>query len=320
MKNDRKRYNVWLAYSDLFTNLSAFLFISALGVFAALGAGRSPALGVGQVGPCKVPASLETAVKHKDSVLAPLGSAAIGKYPCEINYQISGYRYQSFASDIGFFRSDDSGKSAPVDDIENRVCKPIWMALGTIDFNVRGGSVILRSVASENSGWRNAPHCSGNAKPPPVADFDDKDPLQVISDCQHNAKSYPAYCPLVDNCLHDKDDGKATATCDQITAVINWNIRHTRECLAKPAQAQAAAVSKICEDYRTKKRTQFPVKYLRDSTTMIKDAETRDLWSEVRTDAYIAGGDQGSAVPGQQPSPLEGLSAGTVVVTFQFKR
>ena len=34
-----RKYNIWIAYSDLFTNLSTFLFISALGVFAAFGSG-----------------------------------------------------------------------------------------------------------------------------------------------------------------------------------------------------------------------------------------------------------------------------------------
>ena len=68
-----KKYNIWIAYSDLFTNLSAFIFISALGAFAAIGSGTRVSPGLGAFETCSIPNAVRAELEKDGSQLRRVG-------------------------------------------------------------------------------------------------------------------------------------------------------------------------------------------------------------------------------------------------------
>jgi hypothetical protein len=135
-----KKFNVWVVYADLFSNLSTFLFISAFGMFAALGSGalRMPTgivpnpPAVGTACSAKTP-GLDNALTDKPanytSKFAPIAGQGLSQAKCAHYFIIKDYWFAQGQTDVVAFSPSGNIRKKFNDATLYRVlCQPVWGA------------------------------------------------------------------------------------------------------------------------------------------------------------------------------------------------
>lgn len=170
-----KRFNIWVAYSDLFSNLAVFLFISAFGMFAAIGTGNGtvPASPAQQQCPQRQldfgRALTEPGWSGAESLLGPSQYEILNEHTCAEDFELH---------DVGFpavrpqgmpenFSGKMSEAIATVQDIVDRngrklrgrrdeillhqLCDQLWAAATRRDLEDMHGHIVLLASASRSS-------------------------------------------------------------------------------------------------------------------------------------------------------------------------
>ncbi len=153
-----KRFNIWIAYSDLFSNLAIFLFISAFGMLAALGSSdeTSKREGGSQTGAKTCDHSFDF-----DILLDATKDNAIGFHRISLNgaplsscvhaYGISNYKFRAGKADIasfGSFNKPGRWVRAPDDALVSGLCEPLWGTITRNDFEVQRGHITIIGTGS----------------------------------------------------------------------------------------------------------------------------------------------------------------------------
>src|ERR1044072_9200662 len=106
MSGGGKKLHVWIASSDLFTNLSTFLFISALGLLAAIGSGVLAPPGWGGSTPCAAPTRAAESLKQADGLVSEVRLGAPEPVHCVRYYRIGDFRFRSADASLGNFQDE----------------------------------------------------------------------------------------------------------------------------------------------------------------------------------------------------------------------
>ena len=207
MRRSGKKFNIWIAYSDLFTNLSTFLFISALGVFAAFGSGVVDSLGAGSANGCEIPATAKASMEAEGSLLRRAVTSVPSGRSCSEYYTIGDFRYRS--DEVTSFLGE-AGQRPTKDDFKSRICGQIWFTLARQDFAEANGRIRFVSIARSNGGRDYPTSCrAARQQEPRLEGFSTiRSPVFVISDCLlKGAEAYPV-CSDVLQCLSANTSGR----------------------------------------------------------------------------------------------------------------
>jgi len=324
-----KKYNIWIAYSDLFTNLSTFLFISALGVFAALGSGRFPTPGLGAQSTCSVPAEAEQGLlktpegsTQPPSLVARLRSSNDPPLDCVRYYRLGTARFASSDASLNNFRNPpDSGNLlgrpvAPAD-ILSRICQPIWLLISRRDFKSHEGRVVLRGIPSpDGDGWAQLPQqCEQREQEPKIRNWgvpENESQIGYIRACGRNVHAFN-FCGEILNCLNRRE-GDRNLACQRVVAVEQWNRRATLACHEQAVRQQAQTIHRFCEAAPAHSNFQDQL-YQRDVVTFVEEARYEDtrgvLWEQVSFDPHTRS---------SQSSPLDALPAGSIALEVRYSR
>ncbi len=295
MSGGGKSFNIWIAYSDLFTNLSTFLFISALGVFAAIGSGVMVSVGQGSRTECSLPKGISQSLTADNSLLEALGngiSRANGDEDCSQYFRVDGYSFKS--ADPASF-SDERGHRPVPDELLRRLCQPIWLTLSLRTFDDVGGEISFVGVAEASNKPTYPGRCSAKPRGDPQIDgFPStkvRSAISVIRECQISGVSaYPAVCQDVLNCLKRKQ-GDRNGWCGKVAAAEQRGRQADLACAKAEPQQQATALYDVCESAPLNRN--FP-NQLFSHPNMVAGANTDDglraLWGRVGVDALIRDG------------------------------
>lgn len=316
-----KKFNIWIAYSDLFTNLSTFLFIAAIGLFASLGslAGDD----VNEAPPCAIPTEVEQRLAATN-MLVPIGLPVRVGESCRRYYKIDGYLFHSPSDNLEDFMAD--GLPMSETEARERVCSPLWLTLGLQLLENRQGRIILHGVGRADNGWPGGgPSCKPVLKAPPT-DLLGYSNARIASDkieqC-YNQINAGNICIKVDKCRQQTDDGKRppqTETCRQILAVRAWNGAEVSECLRHTASEQAETIDGICEALPTWK--DFPDGgFVGDDMSQIaRFPGTRPaLWRRAGTSGFAKDAPVTASLDEVAQTILSKLPAGSVVVEVRLR-
>lgn len=298
MSGGGKKFNIWIVYSDLFTNLSTFLFIAALGVFAALGSSnhRPGPREAEPARPCAIPTQIENSLTEV-SLLKPMQEGQASGAVCERYYQLEGYGYSTSGNADWSLRSDGriDGQPLKTIDLQTRVCSPIWRAIGQQAFKDLDGSIVIHGLAREGGLWPDQDRCAPVSKPPLIDLLGPRyqvlgGAMRAIKDINQCLKKDPrnyagSICDLIAPCDLDRP---VEGPCRQAAALRDWDLAETDACLHGKAEQQAAAVAGVCEAWVGNK-TRFPTGNF-DEPTMSAIARfdgTRPLlWRRVTSDGF----------------------------------
>lgn len=311
-----KKYNVWIAYSDLFTNLSTFLFISAVGVFAAMGSGLI-APSDGESATCSGAEVANGYLEEKGSLLRRLepraGTRAL-RQDCVDYYRISDFRFHSSLSQF----KNDAGRSPSLEDVRWRVCLPIWLTLADQRFVSAKGQITFVGIGVAGSEPAYPTKCGGQYR-------DDlwiegfprrRRTLETIRECQIvGSGAYPV-CRDVLACLKSKANDR-DGWCRSVIAAERRGRRSDELCQKGPAELQAKALYDICEGVPLDRK--FPTQRF-ETPNMVKGAsrvdELREQWPNVSFDGATRDGTQASAAA-RIPPEFEAMRAGSVLLKVE---
>lgn len=313
-----KRLNIWIAYSDLFTNLSTFLFISALGVFAAIGSGVMVSVGQGSQTECSIPAEIGQSLMAGNSLLKDLGKGAAradGRAGCVQYYRVDGYSFKS--ADPASF-SDQNGRRPAPDELQTRLCQPIWLSLPLRAFDDVGGEIAFVGVGEANSKPAYPGRCS--AKPrddPQIFDFPSttvRSAISTIRECQiSGAHAYPV-CAKTLACLKASPEDR-NEWCRLVIAAERRGRQAELACAKSQAEPQAKALYDICESAPLDPG--FPTQRFAGPEMMasaVKPDERRALWGRVGVDALMRDGPPPGTAATPSASPEMNQPAGSVLI------
>ncbi len=164
MAGSSKKFNVWIVYSDIFSNLTMFVFVSAFGMFAALGAPDDPGLPSVSGISCQ-----ETENVIRSAMSAPLDSDTsffqlyqpdtdgrnTGK--CKVAFRVSDHQYPPSAQDLASLISSTGGgrRRHPVPKdwhvtTMDSICTPIWMTATRQLLKNYNGRITITATADES--------------------------------------------------------------------------------------------------------------------------------------------------------------------------
>ncbi|HEX6374553.1 MAG TPA: hypothetical protein VFZ91_02420 [Allosphingosinicella sp.] len=313
-----KKYNIWIAYSDLFTNLSTFLFVSALGMFAAIGSGLLAPPGWGGSSPCVIPTTIQTSMQAPDSLLQKAEfkvGAVRPQESCTEYYRIAGFRFPLSHSTV--FASDDGVGATPED--FKKICTPLWLTLMRAEFERLDGRITFVGIAEPGpddhypascGAFKHGPHIEG--LPTTITT------LETIRRCQgkDQLKAY-RMCRTVINCLKSTASQRESG-CRDVVAEYDRHRLWAANCAKNAALAQALQVYEKCEP--APDQWGFP-DYNFDSLEMVQGAGRRDRrrlsWRRVGFDAISR---DGLAQDLSADHPLAKAPAGSVLVRVQYGR
>jgi hypothetical protein len=248
-----RKYNIWIAYSDLFTNLSAFLFISALGVFVAMGsrANKQP-LDSGD-GRCHQLAQVDSSITGAGwSLLTPMRPPPrqLG-VPCSRYYRIGDYRFHTAQPFRGAFLNAKQQKLSERDVIE-RVCQPLWDTMSVPAFRRAHALVVFQGVATLNTDWKYPPVCPKRAWTGPPINHPayarmvagtHRTPGEALQHCEQRG-GYE-YCQVVRRCRGS--DPNESLDCRQVDQVRAWQAQEDLACLKGASELQVLTLYEICK-------------------------------------------------------------------------
>ena len=317
MSGGRKKYNIWIAYSDLFTNLSAFLFISAIGFFAAFGGGMAADL---------APAACVSSAAATENLTASGLMQKIGRQPsggadCVRHYRIGSNRFRSKWSHVEDFRSE--GNESSQLSLLSQVCEPVWQTIARRDFRARGGRLVFRGIGAPINDWQSQPQCKRRLRDEPalmLAGMPARVPqMEVVSRCHRNPQAH-SVCRIILNCV--QSDSPRTAACRRVAALIAWDERMTRACYADTAREQAHTLFRVCE--RAPADENFQDQLFEDSRVFSDESRREDmrgsLWESVDYGAYVRPSLDARQSVDPSLGHLNSLPAGSVVIEVQYNR
>lgn len=274
-----KKFNIWIAYADLFTNLTAFLLISSLGICALIGAGVLARLGGGDTAQCE---SLQNGIAEKLTregswlVLDTEDEARLGDIEagdCTAYYKIvhpggGDYRFKYDNADNPTLYHFAAGEEAHGNarSLIAGVCMPLWAALKDDSFdNANAQALFLaRGVSKLSLAYpiKCRPEGDGFSIPPdilpPRFPRHGGSPVKAIRDCEsyywrQNAGklrkgeripySDPPWCETIRYCLHGKGIGD---DCQLIRAMEERDRQNTLSCKRERAARQAKLLFDLC--------------------------------------------------------------------------
>ncbi|RYD48235.1 MAG: hypothetical protein EOP60_16050 [Sphingomonadales bacterium] len=314
-----KKFNIWIAYSDLFTNLSTFLFIAALGVFASLGSMDETETEKAAL--CTIPAEVEQRL-GATGMLTPIEAPKRVGSSCRRYYKIDGYRFHSRAPQLQAFMAED--RRMTLEEARERVCSPLWLTLGLQAFENQQGRIIVHGVGRMDNGWATgSPECKPELKVPATdhLGYGAQAASEKIEQCYAGINA-GNICSEVSKCRKQTDEGvrpASTAVCRQILAVRAWHGAEKSECLRKTAVAQAQTIASICEALPSWKY--FPDGQFVDSamSQIARFDETRPaLWRRSGVSGFARDAPVTASLDDAAKAILSQLPAGTVVVEVRL--
>lgn len=320
MSSRGKKYNIWIAYSDLFTNLSTFLFISALGVFAAFGSGLLAVPGMGASRPCSMPATVRAQMEAGDSLWKIVGSGVRGggaQEGCTEYYSISGFQFRS--EELSSF-TDANHRPPGRDDLQLRICKPVWLTLATGQFKSAEGRITFVGVPQSGSSNEYPASCGALRRDDQWIDGfpRGRESLYVISDCRLRGPQAYRICPRVLQCLEITKPDDRSSWCRSVWAADQRGRQADAACRKAPAEEQAKTLYDQCEgaidstfpDQEFERPGMRALARRRDGRSQMWGAETS--FDAIPTDALSR------ILPANHP--LAGQPAGSILVKVHYGR
>src|ERR1044072_8649823 len=288
MSGGGKKFNVWIAYSDLFTNLSTFLFISALGLFAAIGSGVLAPPGWGGSTPWAAPTRAAQSLKQADGLVSEVRLGPQDRVDCVRYYRFCDFRFRSADGSLGNFQ-DESGATLDEAAVLSRICMPIWRLISRRDFRASQGRLSFRGFATTNSEWPPGSLCPRRGRGPRIMSMDidyDGPHINVINGCRRDPQgTFPEYCDDILPCVND---GNGNRLCREVQAVIDWDNRSRMACQQQAARPQAYTLYNICE--RAPADIRFQDQQLKDPQ-MVDEARDEGrrglLWEPIEYGTHV---------------------------------
>lgn len=314
-----RKFNIWIVYSDLFTNLSTFLFVAALGVFGGLGSAVVPPEPPAPSVPvtCDIP---ETVLRSLEagSLLTPIEP---GSVPCRRYYRIDGYAFQSWTSELWTFKANE--RALKPAEAFVKVCTPVWKAIAQRAFDDQLGRVIVHGIGRHGSLWPGQPSCPRLKAPPStlLTVPPGKSAIDAINECLAGVRA-GTICSEIADCDWRRP---ADELCRQAAAIRDWDRAETAQCLRTVAVDQAQALTTLCEGWvnHHKGVPRFPTTDFAGEgmSTIARFDQTRPaLWRRVGTSGFVkdapvtASSDEGAqAMLASQPS-------GAIVIELRLGR
>jgi hypothetical protein len=246
-----KKFNIWIAYSDLFSNLAVFLFLSAFGAFAALGV-PTPTKPTPEVCPA-LPADVAAMLVHggladdHSSDLKPPASQSGGGQNCATRYTVDVSRIGP-----GIATAPKNGRlSQPQNDAIDHLCQQLWGAATRTDLRQSGGQIVIVGTAAVR------PNAFGMCK-----QYGDDNPLVfnkggywhriALSDCWFDrywpggrGRFHNKSCAEFDAC----DNGRIRGhdSCGDFNKDVVRNVVRRLSCFEQDATKRAEVLYTLCQ-------------------------------------------------------------------------
>ena len=271
MADGGRKFNVWIAYSDLFSNLMTFLFISAFGMFAAIGSGVM-FNGQGSIdvlrSECIAPqrdvdAALHSQVSgHGYGFLEPDTDAV-----CETTYAVkdSGSLKKALREIWSDHRSP--GYGLPVDPMDlvvkndqlmQKICPQLWTAAALKPLKYLSGH--LEILAAVEAGAQ-VTACPSEAGPPPkwIPFRSSRYPFAGVRSCYvqfgegrrlkgrdlaHRYRDYSSICPVFEDCFSGLDSGRECETL--MSDLLRRQVDEKERCRIRDAVERASLLYESC--------------------------------------------------------------------------
>lgn len=318
MSGGGKKLNIWIAYSDLFTNLSTFLFISALGIFAAIGSGAFGQMGPRGSGGCTVSSDIGKAMTQYSDWFEYIGSEAASKSSCSEYYRLKDVRFRLWKSERGYLTHQ--GRTVERPEMLKQICVPIWLAVPSKDFASAKGRVIIQGSGAWNADLPYEPKCDQLVwSQPQIGNktFDSgREASGAVDRCFKDladGTSQDPFCNGIRNC-RDPEQAKQYPRCTQITAARRWEANAIQGCRRETARLQAGTLHQACALAPTDDAN-FPAN-LADQIMKANESDLQtlaDYWSRVDFSAPIE-------TPATPASGLPPQPGGSIVVELRFSR
>lgn len=318
MSGGGKKFNIWIAYSDMFTNLSTFLFFASLGLFATLAGGT----GSSDPDPsCTIQEAAMASLRAEPTLVTDI-QAGDTQPGCVRYYGLSTYRFRSADANLRNL-SNAEGRTLTEPEIVTHICQPIWRLISRHDFRANGGRLTLRGIAALENDWLTEPECAPRPEEEPRVDLDHMprgESIARIRGCQADPlHSFPAVCSEILRCLR-LDINNRPEWCQDIFAVIEWDRRRSLSCYARATREQARTLFDICQSAPTNGNFLGRPFNNGEYVDEARVGEQRPrLWERVGYDSYSKVPSDAAATAGQR-HPLDALAAGAVVLEVQYPR
>ena len=310
--NRGRKFNIWIAYTDLFTNLTTFLFISAIGIAAAYGSGLLDVVGLGTSSSCPAATELTMPIRAEASLLVDADAEVEEpnqglRRGCSKYFRIDGVQFKAADRNLRQLQYR-SGEPLPEKTLRQRVCVPIWRLLADDSFANAGGRITFVGLSLETSGYAYPAECGDRAPGPLLTQFPTRKWQNVkgIRECQiqekrrqermargENPKPTFDICETVFQCLREHTGGidNGRQDCYDFVAAVRRDDQNTLACRKQWQDAQAKALFDFCESAQF--ASDFPSGKL-DLTAKNTDAGRAD----VRQDSWSNVGFEGASVNG----------------------
>lgn len=319
----RKKFNIWIAYSDLFTNLSTFLFISALGIFAAVGSGAFGQLGPNGSQRCTVASEIGKAMIAESELLEYIGSVAYSRSSCAEYYRVRDVAFVGWGAERGYFKRTRPGP--PQDRVLKRaeilkdICTPIWLTIPRKDFGAHNGRLIIQGSGTKKERWPE-PRCEQVVWTEPAIRHDrlpPGPPIRAVRTCDRlrtdGIATADPFCRDIEKCSVEAA-AKDYTLCAQVEAVRQWHGNNAAACRREAAQGQAGTLYRACALAPTDPN--FPDGRLAGGVMEDDARHVQNIpryWAKVDFSAPI---EHSFATP----SLLESQPGGSIVVELRFSR
>jgi hypothetical protein len=269
MAGGGKKFNVWVAYSDIFSNLSIFLFISAFGMFAAMGlADNKHGFQVTMGGLCQAH-SIEEIAAMTDPVLKRAGSGntvSIASAFSGIHSKIDPKEYPACGHLFGIEAAEKKPRALNLD-VGDGFCLPIWRSVTRKVMESYNGHITIEGTVDEtrSASCKNDPDFKAIQKHAKHADYS-------ITNSRgrdiHYSLSFDTYiscgitdgngiiraakkpnseiCQVIVNCSKDKGDAYYS-DCRPVNELTDTFVWAEDSCLAKIAEKSAEYIYDRCQ-------------------------------------------------------------------------
>jgi hypothetical protein len=254
MSKREGKFNIWIAYSDLFSNLTTFIFISAVGIFAAFGS-TNTLNGPGTL--AAVRTMCETDINGVGSVLTsptfsrlaqPVLPNSLRNTVCEGYLQLHGYRFKPKSNSPSALV--DRHGAAITRSATDRVCRLLLNAAAQNSLFAHNGQLVIIGTAAATPTQKCpilnyiAVDMSASGLSPKLVQVPIKVPL--IQACLQGdpkmLKKHLEICNKVRSCSKT-----SSLLCQEIFSKINTYESQRKACLPGLATSRAATLNWMCE-------------------------------------------------------------------------
>jgi hypothetical protein len=261
-----KKFNVWVVYADLFSNLSVFLFISAFGMFAALGSGAltpRPGLLPHTTGhPDCSKQVLDTGDAFAGSKFTPISDKQLPPAGCAHYFALANYGYRRGSTDIILNKGSANVTSFTPWGLPHGVvaeatffgkfCAPVWTAA------LRARTSRLTIIGAASSASATSCHAPGPIRHMQVRTASIPLPHgrsfavtgQYIQACRSGGSA--RYCNVVRACpqyldIKSNPKSKYPRYCVDVNELDANDQQTPVQCLINVGQVRAQSFAQLCE-------------------------------------------------------------------------